>query len=74
MNPLKKLSQLAGGDLVICSDAELDAMAAFDVSNIIRSRPNPQQVGARDQWECWIEQRDLKRFQLNAEEARRTSP
>lgn len=63
-NPMLKLSEMANGKLVICSDAELDAMAVFDVSNLVRSRPNPNQLGTKDRWECWIEQRDLKRFEL----------
>ena len=59
-----KLSEMANGKLVICSDAELDAMIPFDVSNIVRSRPNPNQLGTLDRWECWIEKRDLARFEL----------
>lgn len=63
-SPLTKLAELADGKQVICSDEDLDAMTPFDLSNIIRSMPNPQQVGTKDRWLCWIERRDLNRFTI----------
>ena len=58
-SPLEKLNEMAQGEIVICSDSDLDSMAVFDRSNLIRSRPNPARVGMKDRWECWIEQRDI---------------
>ena len=56
---ITKLNRLANGELVICSDTDLDAMILFDVSNRIRSRPNPNRLGTKDTWEAWIEKRDM---------------
>jgi hypothetical protein len=61
---LEKLNEMMGGKLVVCSDAELDSLVPFDVSNAIRSRPNPAQVGTLDRWECWIERRDIKNMTI----------
>lgn len=61
-SPLEKLNELASGKIVICSDEDLEAMCPFDVSNFIRSRPNPTQCGIKDRWECWIEQRDINKL------------
>lgn len=62
ISPLNKLSEMVQGKIVIMSDEQLDLLCPFDVSNLIRSRPNPNQCGTKDRWECWIERRDLSRF------------
>lgn len=59
---IEKLGDMTAGKLTIMSDCELDTLAILDVSNLIRSRPNPKQCGTLDRWECWIERKDLARF------------
>lgn len=59
---IEKLRLMTEGKAQILSDQELDRLCAFDISNLIRSKPNPKQVGTKDRWECWIEKRDLRRF------------
>lgn len=61
-SPMEKLRAMTLGSVQICSDDDLDLIGKFDIGNIIRSRPNPSREGLLDAWECWIEQRDLKRF------------
>lgn len=61
-SPLEKLNEMAEGKRVICSDADLDAMLPFDRANFVRSIPNKGQVGTKDQWECWIEYRDIQKL------------
>ncbi len=61
---MDKLTALINGKLVVCSDEDLDLMIPFDVSNVIRSRPNPARVGTKDTWEAWIEYRDRQRLAL----------
>jgi hypothetical protein len=62
---MEKLNRMIGGQSAVMSDDELDLLANFDVSNLIRSKPNSKQCGLLDRWECWIEQRDVKRFYSN---------
>lgn len=61
--PIEKLRSMVQGNSEVMSDADLDLLTGFDVSNVIRSRPNSKQVGTLDRWECWIERRDLVKFQ-----------
>lgn len=61
-HPVAKLEALMTGDIVIMSDDDLDLLCKFDASNVIRSRPNPAQIGTKDRYECWIERRDLQKL------------
>lgn len=54
---LDKVRDMQSGKVVTMSNDELDLLASFDRSNVIRTRPNPT-----GQWECWIERRDLERI------------
>lgn len=57
-----KLDTMLHGQSVIMSDDELDNLANFDASNVVRSKPNTKRVGTKDTYECWIERRDVKRI------------
>lgn len=59
---IEKLRSMTQGHIEIMSDADLDLLCKIDLSNAIRSRPNPNQVGTLDRWECWIERRDIVRL------------
>lgn len=61
---IEKLRDMIAGKATIMSDDELDLLSHLDSSNAIRSMPNPKQVGTKDRWLCWIEQRDVKRLKL----------
>lgn len=58
----QKLKAMMEGEVVICSDDELDLIAPFDAANCIRSKPNKSAVGTKDTWECWIERRDVQKL------------
>jgi hypothetical protein len=47
-----KLARMLAGERVVLDDAALDVL---EPDHEIRSIPNPEQVGTRDQWLCWIE-------------------
>lgn len=51
-----KLEALKGGKHVITNDAEMDAMLAWDsdTMKLVRSKPNPNRLGLRDQYIAWI--------------------
>jgi hypothetical protein len=52
------LEELLAGKTVICSDNELDSLQAAlnknDSNNYIRSLVNPNRIGTKDRWQCWI--------------------
>lgn len=59
---ITKLRLLFKGKEQVMSDEELDTLSKLDASNVIRTRPNPQQVGVKDRWIAWVEQRDVGRY------------
>ena len=59
---IDKLERMMKGERVVCSETDLDLLSPFDASNVIRSIPNPNRVGLKDAYECWIEQRDIDRL------------
>lgn len=61
---------LLAGERFIVSDDTMDALLARygdaatepdDRVHRIRTKPNPHQVGTRDRWIAWIDQRDIDR-------------
>lgn len=57
----EKVYQMLDGHAVIMSNEQLDEMIGYRVMNYVRSLRNPDQLGTKDVWKCWIDKDGLKR-------------
>lgn len=53
---VRKLDAMKRGEVVVTNDKEMDLMTALagDVMSKVRSLPNPDRVGVKDQYIAWI--------------------
>ena len=56
MTPQAKLAAMYQGHAIITNDSEMETICALDDTSwkLIRSAPNPNRVGLRDQYVAWI--------------------
>ncbi len=51
-----KLESLKSGNVIVTNDEELDLMMSLDseLFDYVRSAPNPERVGIKDQYIAWL--------------------
>ena len=52
---IAKLDRMMQGERVITNDNEMELMLDDDRIKLVRSMPNPDRLGLRDQYVAWID-------------------